>query len=90
MVHVPKILPLLFAHNKNGDKNGDEQFWEEKLHAAKWEALHAHSKVPLFFSFWVGVGAWEGGDFFSFFLILNVFSSGSQWLSITFPQFVTS
>jgi len=66
----PKILPLWLAHHKNGD----EQFWEEKLHAAKWEALHAHSKVPPFFSFWIGVGAGEGGDFFSFFLVLNVFS----------------
>jgi len=45
-------------------KNGDEQFWKEKFHAANGKAQHA-LKVPQFF-FLLSFGLW--GGFFSFFL----------------------
>jgi hypothetical protein len=74
MVHVPKILPLSFAH----DKNGDKQFWEEKLHATEWEALHAHSKVPHSFPFGLGWVHGMGEISFHFF--------HSQCVLIRFPM----
>jgi hypothetical protein len=46
--------------------------------------LSMHSKCLDFFSlkFWVGQGL--GGDFFSFFPVLNMFPSSSQWVPNVF------
>jgi hypothetical protein len=35
---------------KNGDDNGDKQFWKEKFHAANGKAQHALMNGPVFFS----------------------------------------
>jgi hypothetical protein len=56
--YVPKILPLPLAYVKNGD----QQFWKEKFHAANGKAQHVLTNDQ-FFSFWRG----EAGIFFPLF-----------------------
>ncbi len=68
----PKIQPLPLAYAKNGD----EQFWEEKLHAAG-EKLCMHSRRLDYFPFGLG---WVGEVFSSFSLVSNVFSSHFQFV----------
>jgi hypothetical protein len=41
---VLKILALSLAY----PKNGDQQFWKEKFHAANEEAQHALMNNPIF------------------------------------------
>jgi hypothetical protein len=55
--YIPKILPLPLAYVKNGD----QQFWKEKFHAANGKAQHVLTNDQ-FFSFWRR----EAGIFFSF------------------------
>jgi hypothetical protein len=57
--YVPKILSLTLAY----PKNGDQQFWKEKFHAANEEAQQALMNDPVFFLFEGGGG--EG--YFVFF-----------------------
>jgi len=55
--YVPKILPLPLAYAKNGD----QQFWIEKFHAANEKAQYASMNHPVF-PFLRGQGR---GNFFS-------------------------
>jgi hypothetical protein len=66
----PKILPLPLAWVKNGD----EQFWKEKFHAADWKAQHALMNNPGFFFVRVGGGRGEIGIF--------CFFPCSQWVPL--------
>jgi hypothetical protein len=66
--YVPKILSLTLAYTKNGD----QQFWKEKFHAANEEAQHALVKDPVFF-----LGD-RGHGIFAFSHVPNVFPSCSQ------------
>ncbi len=63
--YVPKILPLPLACAKNGD----QQFWIEKFHAAM-RRLSMHQLTIQFFPFW---GGREEGIFFP--LVSNMFPS---------------
>jgi hypothetical protein len=66
----PKILPLPLAWVKNGD----EQFWKEKFHAADRKAQHALMNNPGFFFLRVGGGRGEIGIF--------CFFPCSQWVPL--------
>ncbi len=67
-------------------KNGNELFWEEKFHAAKWEGPSMHSRRPAFFPFKFGWGRVE--DYYFFFPCFPLcsqyvpfkFSMGSQYV----------
>jgi hypothetical protein len=60
--YVPKILSVTLAYAKNGD----QQFWKEKFHAANEEAQHALMNDPVFFFLNRRRGA-GGGDILFFF-----------------------
>ncbi len=64
-------------------KNGDEQFWKGKFHAANGKAQHA----LIFFLLSLGWG--HGGEwiFFLFSFVSNMFPSSSQWVPNMFPRF---
>jgi len=59
-------------------KNGDQQFWKEKFHAANEEAQHAIMNNPVFFFLKVGEGGGIGGVF--------VFPTCSQCVPIMFSN----
>jgi len=66
-------------------KNGDEDFWEEKFHAANGKAQACTQGALLFFLLCFGAGGEGGGrDFFSFFpasqCVRTMFLSSSQWV----------
>jgi len=63
--YVPKILSLTLAYTKNGD----QQFWKEKFHAANEEAQHALMNDPVFFL--------GGGEYFVFFCCVLIMVSKS-------------
>ncbi len=63
-------------------KNGDEQFWKQKFHAANGNAQHALMNDPV-------VSFLRGGnsDFFLFSsLVPNVFPKSSHQVHIKFPK----
>jgi hypothetical protein len=66
LVHSGLGSPIRYPSSWKGlaqAKNGDEQFWKEKLHAANGKAQHALMNCTNFFLFeWVG-----GEGFFVFF-----------------------
>jgi hypothetical protein len=76
--YVPRFLPLPLAKAKNGD----QQFWKEKFHAANEEAQLALMNGPGF-SFLKGGG---GDGFFVFSLVPNLSPSGSQSVLKCVPQ----
>jgi hypothetical protein len=67
--YVPKILSLTLAYAKNGD----QQFWKEKFHAANEEAQHALT-IDLVFFFLRGGRGGEEGCFVLFFLLFPMCS----------------
>jgi hypothetical protein len=72
--HVPKSLTQLLAQAKNGD----QQFWKPKIHAAN-EACTQGALILFSLTFWGGGGVGWGGGVFSFFLC-------SQHVSFKFPM----
>jgi hypothetical protein len=70
--YVPRFLRLSLAKAKNGD----QQFWKEKFHAANEEAQLALMNGPIF-SFLKGAGG-RGHGFFVFSLVPIRFSKCSQ------------
>ncbi len=70
-------------------KNGDEQFWKQKFHAANGKAQHAPSSAVLYFLLSFGFGG--RGGFFSFFLCSQhvplKFSMDSHQVPDMFPRF---
>jgi hypothetical protein len=71
-IYVPKFFPLPLAQAKNGDK----QFWKQKIQAANGK-VRMHSWWALFFHFGVG-------EIIFGFLVPNVFLTCSHHIPLRF------